>query len=170
MGFGFNLIAFPVVLFTFIILLILYFLSNERKYLIGLFVLCGGLSMLFGVVSYINHSNRPIKLQKKDIVGLYQIDTSFYPGKNAKWQHKHFKFRITKDDSFIFSIKSNSGKTTNLRGKVLWRLGPPDLWTIKMNGSSHHILQSPPTLYRGHDRFYYVFESDWGNVFFRKVN
>ena len=137
----------------------------KKKSLIGLFICF--LSVIFFCLNYsaIRFLEKPIRLQKEDIIGQYNIDTDFFPGKNANWQHDNYSFEITKNDKFILNHSSGSKLTYDL----VWSTGPPYLWTIKK--VNHQIINSPVTLYRSHFKFYYVFKSSkWGNMFFRKVN
>ncbi|WP_224997033.1 hypothetical protein [Cesiribacter sp. SM1] len=169
MGFGFNLIGFPLLILL-TIGLIVGFIFTRKKGLLKLLGIVWGLLILLIIVGTISdYYRRPIRLTKNDIVGTYRIDTSFYPGENARWQYEHVKFQITEDDEFILTVMQDDNNYKELHGQVVWSSGPPDLWTVKMDDTTHHIVESGPTLYRGHDRFYYVFESSkWNNMFFRK--
>lgn len=108
-------------------------------------------------------------ITKERIVGTYKIDTSFYPGQNAKWQHAHFHFQITDDNQFLFyeRQKDNTYKVT--QGDIEWYRGsPPYLFRINMK-EKHPLIDELPSLYRGNRKFYYVFDSKFGNMFYRKV-
>ncbi len=129
--------------------------------------------MCFGLVflsSIFSTFRTPIRLTREQIAGEYRIDKKLYPGKNASWQYEHFRFLITKEDSIIFFAKKpGSLIESSFRHKLVYKTGPPDLWTIDAD-STHHVIQISPTLYRSHNRFYYVFHSSrFGNMFFRKV-
>lgn len=150
-------------------LLIAYSVNKDRLFLKVIGVLWGMVFLLFIVNGIIRNNERPIRLTKEDIVGVYRVDRSFYPGKNAEWQYRHLNFEITKDDRFILKVLKDDGKLNVLRGKVRWEVGPPDFWSLEMKSGTHHLIKEAPTLYRGPHSFYYVFRSDWGNVFFRKV-
>lgn len=170
MGFGFNLFGFPILLLTIVGLIILFVVSKKKialKILGGLF----GLTILVFILGSIaDYYRTPIRLTKHDIVGEYRIDTTFYPGTNASWQYDHFKFYITKKNNIIFvSMKEKEIPKTFYKHRIKYSEGPPDLWSV-VSDSTHHIIKNQPTLYRGHDKFYYVFHSDkFGNVFFRKI-
>ena len=115
--------------------------------------------------STIRYFEKPIRLTKEDIVGKYEVDTDFYPGLNANWQHNNYSFEITKNDKFILNHSNGS----QLSFDISWSSGPPFLWSIK--NPNHQIISNQVTLYRSHFNFYYVFKSSkWGNMFFRKVN
>ena len=107
-------------------------------------------------------------ITKNRIVGHYEIDTNFYPGKNAEWQKELFSFEITENE-FLFHEKLKDGSIKTSKGKVEWyRNSPPMLFRINM-GKSHPLIDEYPALYRGNRKFYYVFESNFGNMFYRKV-
>ena len=108
-------------------------------------------------------------ITKERVVGLYEIDESFYPGKNAAWQKKYFSFEITKDNEFLFNERLKDGSIKTVRGEIEWyRRSPPMLYRIVME-HEHPLIDQYPALYRGNRKFYYVFESKFGNMFYRKV-
>ncbi len=109
-------------------------------------------------------------ITKERIVGTYEIDTNFYPGANAKWQKQHFKFKITEDDKFLFYEKLRDGSYKITEGEMVWyRNSSPMLFRINID-SPHPLIDTYPGLYRGNRKFYYVFESKFGNMFYRKIN
>ena len=169
MGFGFNLFGFPLLILSTIGLFIFFLISRKKITLTILGSLWGFTILIFIFGSIADHYRKPIRLTKQDIIGEYRIDKTFYPGKNANWQYKHFKFYITDKDSILFVIMKEKGiPLAFYKHKINFSDGPPDLWKI-IADSTHHILKSQPTLYRGHDKFYYVFHSEkYGNMFFRK--
>lgn len=116
---------------------------------------------------------------QKDIYGTYVIDKDKYPGEQANWQYKNFKFEITEDNKMIFQshIYDNYWKQEIV--DVSYAPGYFDFnkneycnqrIRIHSNRNNHHIIRNNPTLYRkSFNRFYYVFESEkFGNVFFKK--
>jgi len=168
MGFGFNLFVFPLlILFTIGLIVYSVFAKSWRpvKILGGVFVLI----MLFGALSAIKAKiESPISLTKKQIIGDYRIDKNFYSGKNANWQYDHYRFTITAEDSLYFYITNKDTVIKTFKEKIKYSSGPPDLWTIETH-TNYHVIKYPPTLFRGHHKFYYVFLSDiYGNMFFRK--
>ena len=121
-------------------------------------------SILIGVAFYAH-----FPITKARVIGLYQIDTSFYPGENANWQKAHFSFEITEKDEFLFYEKLKDGSVKAIEGKVIWyRRSPPMLFRIDME-HAHPLIDEYPSLYRGNRKFYYVFKSKFGNMFYRKV-
>jgi amino acid transporter len=125
------------------------------------------------VISFLilHYFNGPIPLTKERIIGYYNIDTSFYSGKNATWQKEHYRFQITKDDKFILYERLSDGSEKQFINKVNWVASPTYKWSIIIN-NPHHIIEPMPTLHRtmNNRRFYYVFKSTkFGNMFFRKV-
>ena len=168
MGFGFNLVGFPLLILA-SVGLIIYFLMTKKKIAIKLL---GGLWALTIIVFclglFMAKSRKSIGLTKQDIVGDYRIDTNFYSGTNARWQYEHFKFTITSNDNLHFYKTSKDTILKTYSYKLKFSGGPPDLWSI-INDSTYKILKHLPTLYRGHNKFYYVIRSDnYGNMFFRK--
>ena len=168
MGFGFNLFGFPLLILATVGLLV-YFLATKKK--IALKILGGlwALSIIIFCLSlFMNKFRKPISLTKQDIIGEYRIDTNFYPGTNAKWQYEHFKFSITPNDSFRFYLLGKGRILKTYTYNLKYSSGPPELWSI-VSDTTLKILKHPPTLYRGHNKFYYVIRSDnYGNMFFRK--
>ena len=149
--------------------LLIYFVLTKKK--IALKVL-GGLwaltILIFGLGLFMDNFRKPISLTKQDIIGEYRIDTNFYPGRNAKWQYENYKFTITSNDSLYFYQISGDKIFKSYAYKLKYSSGPPDLWSIA-NDTTCKILKYPPTLYRGHNKFYYVIRSDnYRNMFFRK--
>lgn len=169
MGFGFNLIGFPLLLLA-TGGLVIYAISKQTwKPLIIIAGLWGVTVLVFVMAMILDHYRTPIRLTNKDIVGNYRIDTNFYPGTNAKWQYEHYRFTITPTDSIFFYVTDKDTLFETYKEKIVYSSGPPDLWKVQSN-TSFHVIKYPPTLYRGHDKFYYVFKSDlYGNMFFRKV-
>jgi len=170
MGFGFNLFGFPILLLTTIGLLI-YFFATKKKVVLAILVGLWGVTVLLFILAAITaHFRTSIRLTKQDIVGEYRIDTNLYSGTNAKWQYEHFKFFISDNDSILFIVmKGKEIPNKFYKHKIKYSAGPPDLWSIEAD-TTHHVIQHRPTLYRGHNKFYYVFHSDkFGNMFFRKV-
>jgi hypothetical protein len=170
MGFGFNLFGFPLLILATVGLLIYFFVSQKKIALIilgGLWVLTISVIILNLIVDY---NRTPIRLTKNDIVGEYRIDTTFYPGANAKWQYDHYKFYITNKDSILFIVmKEKEIPRTIYKHKIKYSKIPPKLWSVVAD-TTHHLILNQPTLYRGHDKFYYVFHSEkFGNMFFRKL-
>ena len=169
MGFGFSLIGFPLLLLATGGLVIYAVLKKTRKPLIVVAALWGLTILLFIIATVADHFRTPIRLTKHDIIGEYRIDTNFFSGTNAKWQYDHYRFTITPSDSIIFNVTNKDTIIKTFKEKIVYSSGPPDLWKVQSN-TTYHVIKYPPTLYRGHKRFYYVFKSDiYGNMFFRKV-
>ncbi len=169
MGFGFNLIGFPILILTTIGLLIYFFASKKKIALKILGAIWGLIILVFISVVISDYYRAPIKLTKSEIIGDYHIDTNFFTGTNAKWQYEHYKFTITPTDSIYFFVTNKDTIKKIFKGKLKYSSGSPDLWSIQFD-TTYHVIKYPPTLYRGHNKFYYVFKSDiYGNMFFRKV-
>ena len=168
MGFGFNLFVFPLLLLVSIGLVGYFFISKNKTVLKILAVLWGLIILLFIIADFKAHFDRPLRLTKDATIGNYRIDKNFYPGTNADWQYDHFRFTITPTDSIYFFVTNKDNKVKVFKDKIKYSDGPPVLWTIK-GDSTYHVIRHPPTLYRGRNKFYYVFRSDkYGNMFFRK--
>lgn len=141
-----------------------YFKTKEVAFLKKLGLVWVFPSILLGAAFYAH-----FPITKERVTGLYQIDTSFYPGENANWQKAHFSFEITEKDEFLFYEKLKDGSVKAVRGKVIWyRRSRPMLFSIDME-HEHPLIDEYPSLYRGNRKFYYVFESKFGNMFYRKV-
>ena len=112
-----------------------------------------------------------ITFSKEHVVGSYQIDTTFYPGKNADWQNEIYRFDITANDKFILYEKLKDGTERKYINNIKWNYGPPFHWSLNII-NDHHVIDPRPQLHRSlnNRKFYYVFESErFGNMFFRKV-
>lgn len=104
------------------------------------------------------------------IPGCYHIDRNFYPGLNAEWQYNHFRFEITRNDDFLFYEKLKDGSVKRTEGRVeYYRRSPPFLFRIE-GIPEHPLVDFYPSHYRGNLKFYFVFESKFGNMFWRKVS
>ena len=168
MAFGFNLIGFPLLLLATAGLIIYYLIKRSKLSLIILASLWVLTILFFITTSVITSFDKPVSLTKEKIIGIYRIDTGFYPGQNANWQYDHFRFTITPTDSIYFYLINKDSIVKKYNWKLDYSIGPPSLWKIKTD-STYHVTKYPPTLFRGHKRFYYVFRSDkYGNMFFRK--
>jgi hypothetical protein len=167
MGF---IIGFPILLLTTIAFIIFYAITKKKIALIGICSIWG-FAFLIVVTGLINdYYSQPIRLTKTEIIGDYRIDTNFFTGKNAKWQCDHYRFTITPTDTIIFYVTNKEIIIKTYKEKIVYSSGPPDMWKVQ-NGTAYHVLKYPPTLFRGHKKFYYVFKSDYyGNMFFRKVD
>ena len=170
MGFGFNLIGFPLLVLVTIGLLIYYF-ASKNKIVLKILGAIWSLTILVIITAVISdHFRTPIRLTKSEIIGVYSIDTNLFKGTNARWQYDHYRFKITKTDSIFFYVTSKDIILKTFKGKVRYSSGQPNLWTIQSD-TLYHVIKHPPTLFRGHSKFYYVFQSDiYGNMFFRKQN
>ena len=161
------LIVLPFVMFVGINTLLLlwkYIKTRQKIYLRKLGFLWVVPSIIIGFVLY---SYYPIT--KDRVIGLYEIDNNFYPGPNANWQKEHFSFEITKEGEFLFKEKLKDGSVKVSSGKIHWyRKSPPMLYRIFMR-EEHPLIDTYPALYRGKRRHYYVFETKFGNMFYRKV-
>lgn len=159
----FLLFVLSIAIYTFINVW-MYVKTREKVYLksilsVGVFV-CVVVGLYF-------YGYNPIT--KDRVVGVYEIDNRFYPGENADWQKEHFSFEITEDSEFLFNEKLKDGSIKTIRGKVDWyRVSPPMLYRIVME-REHPLVDEHPSLYRGNRKFYYVFETKYGNMFYRKV-
>lgn len=170
MGFGFNLFVFPALIVISIGLLIYFFVTKSKgaiKIFCGLWAV---VILLFIVATITAKFNQPIRLTREQIIGNYRIDKKFYPGKNADWQYEHYRFSITPTDSLYFYLTQRGKDLKVIRSKIKYSSEPPYLWAV-VNDASNCKVKLTPTLFRGHNRFYYVFHSDvYGNMFFRKEN
>ncbi len=171
MGFGFSLIGIPLLLLLSVSLVLYFIFAKKRKALYALGILWGMVFLLILLAFALDQRRRPIQLTKADFVGDYRIDTTFYPGRNARWQYHRFAFRILESDSILFLAINDKGTRINVfRHEILVGDGSHYFWNVLADTTSH-VIRHPPTLYRSHSRFYFVFRSDrYGNMFFRKVD
>jgi hypothetical protein len=165
---------FGVVILVFLLMVSFLLLVNALtqrtlKPLLILVLIWGVPAGLWSIINFVDEMQRPIRLTKNDIIGEYHIDTTFYPGVNARWQYKHYVIQITKDSLLLLCLNDSGKPMAVFRNKIKYTYGPPDKWEID-GTPGHHIITHHPTLYRSHTRFYYVFHSTrFGNMFFRKV-
>ncbi|MFD1468588.1 hypothetical protein ACFQ48_10165 [Hymenobacter caeli] len=92
MGFGFNLF-FIFILLPLTVLLVLVWAGSGKiifgKILLGIWAGIISLVLFVGMVNFLGP--KPY-LDKDDFYGQYVIDRNQYPGKQADWQYKSFKF------------------------------------------------------------------------------
>jgi hypothetical protein len=170
MGFGFNLF-FTFILVPLTIITLLTWLITGRK---GF-----GRTILYvflGIIGFVIFS-MTIKfltaktiLKKGNFYGEYVIDRSFYKGKQTDWQYDNFRFEIIDNDSIFFHITDKDKILKTYKGTITTtnNYGSERL-VINMNQPTHHILTTPPTIYRYSWTFYLVFNSPkFNNVFFKK--
>ena len=165
----FGIIIFLGLLFSLLILTIIFIFkfvrTRHNRYIKVLMAIWFLPSILIGVVVY-----QDFPITKERIVGKYSIDTNFYPGSNANWQKEHFSFEITHNDEFLFYEKLEDGSIKTISGRLEYiRVSPPMLFRIRLD-EQHALIDPYPSLYRGNRKFYYVFESKFGNMFYRKVD
>jgi len=128
------------------------------------------LSLIIGV-NFLVWFFADVSVDRERIIGSYEVDDSFFPGKNASWQKKHFRFEIREDDTFVLFERLADDTEKEYHGTVSWGGGlyAVERWSVSMD-DPHHVVDPFPTLYRGQFDFYYVFESQkFGNMFFRKM-
>src|SRR5687768_4659316 len=104
MGFGFNLIGFPLLLLATGGLVAYAIAKKDWKPLLIVSALWGLTILLFIAATIADHYRTPIRLTKTEIIGDYRIDTNFFSGRNAKWQYDHYRFTITPTDSIYFYV------------------------------------------------------------------
>lgn len=167
MGFFFDLLILLFFLLSIVGTFIYYIISKNKKALITILILVIGIILLFIFDTIARRE--PIKLNREGIIGEYRIDTTFYPGKNARWQYYHYRFSITENDSItLIHLNDSSIPIATYKYKIRYTDGPPDIWSVDTN-KAYHIVAHHPILFRSYNRFYYVLRSDkYGNMFFRK--
>ena len=125
MGFGFSLIGIPLLLLLSVSLVLYFIFAKKRKALYALGILWGMVFMLILLAFALDQRRRPIQLTKADFVGDYRIDTTFYPGRNSRWQYHRFAFRILESDSILFLAINDKGTRINVfRHEILVGDGP----------------------------------------------
>ena len=130
----------------------------------GLFTL-GPLLVLAALVA-VSWWNSPTTPSRGEILGKYEIDQSFHPGKNAEWQ----------DQTYSMTIRRNELTLHDSRTSTIWRY-PIEwsgtkgsfLWGFADDEIRHHLVRNGPTLYRHKFHHTYVFTSPlYGEVRFRR--
>ena len=111
-----------------------------------------------------------MQMSRADAYGDYRIDTTFYPGRNARWQYAHYRFSITRTDSIAFMVMTDTGTEARVyKHKIKYSSREACRWSIDDTDTTFHVIKHPPTLYRKRYHFYYVFHSDrYGEMCFSK--
>jgi len=109
------------------------------------------------------------EIPRSRIYGKYEIDRSFYAGENSDWQHKIYSFEITPENEFRFIEKNKDGSNKLTSREINWyRKSSPHLFRIVEANSP--LIDEYPSHYRGKCKFYFVFETKFGNMFYRKLS
>ncbi len=109
-------------------------------------------------------------LDKSDFYGNYVIDTTYFDPVQAQWQYDHFRFEIKRNDSVYFHITDKDRIIKTYKGSITYPkpYGSARL-KFKMKYPPHHILETPPTIYRSTWSFRLVFNSrKYNNMYFKK--
>ncbi len=175
-GFGFNLFfafVFPAFVLINIVIALIFVIIGKyealRKLLKGWGIFLGIIFLLAAVIYAIHFFTDKKDVNKNDIYGNYIIDKSKYPGKGANWQYDHFRFEITKKDSFLFYITNKKKIVKTYRGTIQYVNRGRIVLNVPLPRSG--AIEDTPTLYRNTFSFYYVFHSKYyNNVFFKKGN
>lgn len=143
-----------------------FLISKDRSHLKPVFFI-----WILPVCLFIYGAINSLKsIDKSDIVGTYEVDKEFYPGSNANWQNSLFSFVINEKDEFYFYEKLADGSFKVIKGKIeFYRNSNPALFRIIVS-NPNKLIDVYPVLYRQKFDFYYVFESSFGNMFYRKVS
>lgn len=155
-----------------LILLIIFGIKNNASGTKALGYIWAGI-LLIAILGFVSQSIfDKKKLSKADYYGDYIIDRDYFPGKQADWQYNHFRFTITNNDSIYFYYTDGEYELITYRGTIT-TTDPSDYASdrliIKMGESTHHILTSNPTTYRGVWSFFLVFYSPkFNNLYFKK--
>jgi hypothetical protein len=108
-------------------------------------------------------------VDRNKIIGNYEVDAQFYPGKNALWQKRHYRFQVRPDNTFVLFERLADSSEKMYVGNITWANEATEKWSISME-NDHHIVPRHPILYRERFGFYYVFKTKkYGNMFFRKI-
>ncbi len=181
MGFGFNLLFFPMLLLSGIVCIVWLLLTpaNRRPAILGRIALlyAAGFIALVGVFllgMWNEARHAPIQPTRADIIGTYHIDRNMFPGLQADWQYEHYRILITDQDSVVLEV-INHGTIIRRYSRAFARVPTSGLrhyrWRFTNDAGSltHHIIATEPVMYRQHSSYYYVFHSRrYGNMFFRK--
>ncbi|MBK6891834.1 MAG: hypothetical protein IPL81_05075 [Flavobacteriales bacterium] len=181
MGFGFNLLFFPMLLLSGIVCIVWFLLTPADRRpatlaSIALLYATGfiGLVVIFLLGMWNEARHAPIQPTRADIIGTYRIDRDMFPGLQADWQYEHYRILITDQDSVVLEVLdhekvirrfSRAFEQVPVSGLLHYR------WQFTNDADSltHHIIATEPVMYRQHSSYYYVFHSRrYGNMFFRK--
>ena len=169
MGFGFNLF-FVLVLLPGTVILLIFWITTGLKifgYITGVLWAC--VIALFILVKVYSLFFDKKDFKREDIYGKYRIDKTKFPGRQANWQYAHYRFEITKNDSFLFYITDKERIIKTYRGKIMFVPEYKARIVVLIDSPQCSLIESEPTLYRTRFTFYYVFHSArYNNVFFRK--
>lgn len=166
------------ILFAFIFLVLIsksvsnflnYSRSGDNTYIKKLAVMWLVPSLFIVAVVMLSWSLSLTQVNRDRIVGSYEVDDSFYPGSNANWQKKHYRFEVHSDNTFKLYLRLADNSEAEYLGNITWANENPEKWSIAMH-DPHHVVDPNPTLYREKFGFYYVFRTQkFGNMFFRKT-
>jgi type IV secretory pathway TrbL component len=163
-------ILFIIIILPIILILLVVGIVTKKKIFIKAPIYFIIFLVFIATISWIiNRYNEKITLKHKDYFGYYQIDTSFYPGKQAKWQFENLKLKLTANNQLLLYDKNSRNKIIKGKFTTVTPYNSARLVIISTN-QSHHLLKENPTTYRSNSSFYLVFHSDkFKNVFFRKI-
>src|SRR5690606_2685813 len=129
------------------------------------------LFLIILMVPILKRLHRKMEPEREDIYGTYCIDTTKFPGKQAKWQYEHIFFEIFPNDSIYFYETEGERIIRTHTGSIRFHPAYRRPRLIVTMDTAFHITEQNPTLYRTTWDFYYVFDSRlWGNMFFKKGN
>jgi len=154
-------------LFLFVALVLWIFTRWKMPKLLGASLVgSAAIILLFIVVSQIAFLIlRPVRPEREEIIGQYEIDRSRYAGKQADWQHVTYALQISQNSAVVRDARTN----TKWEYPIIWYHQPDYRWTFRDEGKRHHMLAEGPDLYRERSGYHYVFKSPlYGDVFFRK--
>ncbi|MGJ8642303.1 MAG: hypothetical protein ACSHX9_02750 [Luteolibacter sp.] len=107
----------------------------------------------------------PVKPDRSEIIGHYEIDRSRYPGKQANWQHATYSLEITSTQVIVRDTRTK----TTWKSAIEWYYQPEYRWKFADSTNRHHIISEGPAIYRESFGYYYVFRSPlYGDMFFLK--
>ena len=170
MGFAFLFlfIVFIIVPST-LILLVVSLITKKKIFAQAIGCLWIPIVFLLLFVFVIGIFTKKMTVEKDDMYGEYVIDRTKFPGAQADWQYNHYRFKISRENRFVFYVTDGEKIRKTYTGTV--RLNEAYISPrMKLHfDDPHHIIADNPTLYRDVWSFYYVFNSaKFGNVFFTK--
>lgn len=170
MGFGAGLFLIFIFLPVSGLLLLIWLFSKNPIFgkILGLMWVGAFGLLILSIIA--NKLSTPIFLQKKDYYGEYIVNRDHYPGYQADWQYKTFRFEIKDNDSIYFHVTEKNKVLETFRGTIeTTQHHTSERLIINMEQPTHHILTTNPTIYRSPWSFYLVFDSPkFNNVFFKK--
>ncbi|MEN8816169.1 MAG: hypothetical protein ABF274_04775 [Nonlabens sp.] len=170
MGWLFLFVLVSLFTIVSIILLVYGVITKQKIVLKTVLFFWLGIFAFYLIATVLHTINSKVVLEKEDFYGLYVVDRTYFPGKQADWQYNNFRFEIKENDSIYFYVTDGLEINKTYKGKISTRAPFSSArLVIHMENPKHHILNTNPTIYRESWSFMMVFNSPkFHNVYFKK--